>query len=175
MTYGILASGSEMLGRMIGTVRRNHALEHATIAVPATKRGRDFRFVGRPTNSGFSLSGEMTEEHVLESTIEALARLRRGEKHLAVSPLCGTSLAVSGILAGLASLVALGNHSRIERIPNVLLASMLAMLVAQPLGGLVQKHLTTDPDLSDTEFVGIRQGGRSAGRFHKVDTLRAAR
>ena len=164
-----------MLGRMIGTVRRNHALEHATIAVLANKMGHDIRLVGRATNSGFYLYGEMTEEHVRESTLEALARLRRGEKHLAVSPLCGTNLAVSGILAGLSSLIALGNRSRMERIPNVLLASMLAMLVAQPLGGLVQKHLTTDPDLSDTEFVGIRQGGRSAGRFHKVDTVRAAR
>lgn len=164
-----------MLGRMIGTIRRNHALEHATIAVLANKMGQDIRLVGRATNSGFYLYGEMTEEHVRESTLEALARLRRGEKHLAVSPLCGTNLAVSGILAGISSLIALGNRSRIERIPNVLLASMLAMLVAQPLGGLVQKHLTTNPDLSDTEFVGIRQGGRSAGRFHKVETLRAAR
>ncbi len=164
-----------MIGRMIGTVRRNHALEHATIAVLAKNMGRDIRLVGRATNSGFYLYGDMTEDNVRESTLEALERLRRGEKHLAISPLCGTNLAVSGILAGLASLVALGNRSRIERIPNVLLASMLAMLVAQPLGGLVQKHLTTDPDLSDTEFIGIRQGGRSAGRFHKVDTLRAAR
>ena len=164
-----------MLGRLIGTVRRNHALEHATIAVLASKAGHDIRLVGRATNSGFYLYGEMTEDSVRESTLEALDRLRRGEKHLAVSALCGTNLAVSGILAGLASLIALGNRSRIERIPNVLLASMLAMLVAQPLGGFVQKHLTTDPDLSDTEFVGIRQGGRSAGRFHKVDTLRTAR
>ena len=159
---------------MIGTIRRNHALEHATISVLATKMGQDIRLVGRATNSGFYLYGEMTEEHVRESTLEALARLRRGEKHLAVSPLCGTNLAVSGILAGISSLIALGNRNRIERIPNVLLASMLAMLVAQPLGGLVQKHLTTDPDLSDTEFVGIRQGGRRAGRYHKVDTIRAA-
>ena len=160
---------------MIGTVRRNHALEHATISVLAGKMGQDIRLVGRATNSGFYLYGEMTEDHVRESTLEALARLQRGERHLAVSPLCGTNLAVAGILAGVASLIALGNRSRIERIPNVLLASMLAMLVAQPLGGLVQKHLTTDPDLSDTEFVSVREGGRSAGRFHKVETLRAPR
>jgi hypothetical protein len=49
---------------------------------------------------------------------------------------------------------------------------MLAVIAAQPLGRLAQKHLTTDPDLSDTEVVGIRQGGRGAGRFHKVDTSR---
>jgi hypothetical protein len=164
-----------MIGRLIGTVRRNHALEHATISVLTNKAGQDIRLVGRATNTGFYLYGNLTEDRVRESTLEALERLRRGEGHLAVSPLCGTNLAVAGILAGLASLVALGNRNRVERIPNVLLASMLAMLVAQPLGGLVQKYFTTDPDLSDTEFVGIREGGRRAGRFHKVDTLRAAR
>ena len=164
-----------MLGHLIGTIRRNHALEHATIAVLASRAGKDIRLVGRATNTGFYLYGDLTEDRIRESTLEALERLQRGEKHLAVSPLCGTNLAVAGILAGLSSLVALGNRSRLERIPNVLLASMLAMLVAQPLGRIVQKHLTTDPDLSDTEFVGIREGGRSAGRFHKVDTLRAVR
>ncbi len=164
-----------MLRHMIGSVRRNHALEHATISVLANKAGHDIRVVGRATNSGFYLYGDMTEDRVRESTLEALERLRRGERHLAISPMCGTNLAVAGILAGISSLLALGNRSRLERIPNVLLASMVAMLVAQPLGRLVQKHVTTDPDLSDTEVVGIREGGRSAGRYHKVETVRAAR
>lgn len=164
-----------MLGHMIGSVRRNHALEHATISVLANKAGHDVRLVGRATNSGFYLYGDLTEDRVRESTLEALERLRRGERHLAISSMCGTNLAVAGILAGISSLLALGNRSRLERIPNVLLASMLAMLVAQPLGRLVQKHITTDPDLSDTDVIGIREGGRSAGRFHKVETVRAAR
>ena len=161
-----------MLGRIIGSVRRNHALEHATISVLANKMGRDVRLVGRATRNGFYLYGDMQADHVRESTIEALQRLRRGERHLAISPMCGTNLAVAGLLAGLSSLLALGNRSRVERIPNVLLASMSAVLVAQPLGRLAQKHLTTHPDLSDTELVAIRQGGRGPGRFHKVETQR---
>lgn len=159
-----------MIGNLIGTIRRNHALEHATIAVLAAKVGHDVRLVGRATRSGFYLYGDMTPERVAESAQEALLRLRRGEAHLAVSPMCGTNLAVAGILAGLSSLLALGNRGRLERVPNVLLASMMAVLVAQPLGRLAQKHLTTDPDLSDTELVGIREGGRGPGRYHKVDT-----
>ena len=58
-----------MLGRMIGTVRRNHALEHATIAVLAHRAGHDIRLVGRATNSGFYLYGDMTEDRVRESTL----------------------------------------------------------------------------------------------------------
>ncbi len=164
-----------MLGPLFGSVRRNHALEHATIAVLANRTGHDVRLVGRSTSSGFYLYGDMSAEHVRESAVEALDRLRHGESHLAISPMCGTNLAVAGILAGISSLLALGNRSRLERLPNVLLASMLAVLAAQPLGQLAQKHLTTDPDLSDTELVGIRQGGRGAGRFHKVDTSHSPR
>lgn len=162
-----------MLRELITTVRRNHALEHATISVLATKMGRDVTLVGRSTQNGFYLYGELPAEHVRESAIEALARLRRGESHLAVSPMCGTNLAVAGILAGAAALLALGNGNRLERVPNVLLASMLAVLAAQPLGRLAQEHFTTDPDLSDTELVEVRQGGRGPGRFHKVVTTRA--
>ena len=162
-----------MLARFIGSVRRNHALEHATISVLANKLGHDIRLVGRATRNGFYLYGDVPGDRVRESTIEALHRLRQGESYLAVSPMCGTNLAVAGILAGVSSLLALGNRSRLERLPNVLLASMSAVLVAQPLGRLVQKHVTTSPDLSDTELVDIRQGGRGPGRFHRVETERS--
>lgn len=162
-----------LFGSAVRSVRRNHALEHATIAVLAGRLGRDVRLLGRATRNGFYLYGDVAPEQVEASAQEALHRLRQGESHLAISPMCGTNLAVAGILAGLSSLLALGNRSRLERIPNVLLASMLAVLAAQPLGRLVQKHLTTDSDLSDTELVSVRQGGRGPSRFHKVETLSA--
>ena len=163
-----------MLGRIIGSVRRNHALEHATIAVLASKLGHDIRLVGRATFNGFYLYGDLHEDQIRECTLEALHRLRSGEAYLAVSPMCGTNLAVAGVLAGLSSMMALGSRSRLQRTPNVLLASMLAVLAAQPLGRLVQQRFTTDPDLSDTEVLGIHEGGRGPGRFHKVDTRRSA-
>jgi hypothetical protein len=163
-----------MLGQTIGSVKRNHALEHATITLLAGKLGRTLRVVGRSTNSGFYIYGNVGEEDLQEATQEALVRLRRGESYLAISPMCGTNLAVAGILAGVASLLALGSRSRVERVPNVVLASMLAVLAAQPLGRLAQKHLTTDPDLSDTEVVGVRQRGVGPGHYFKVDTVRAS-
>src|SRR3972149_2408845 len=104
-----------MLREMITSVRRNHALEHATISVLASRLGRDIRLVGRATRNGFYLYGDMTPEQVRESTIEALHRLRRGESHLAVSPMCGTNLAVAGILGGGSSLLALGHGNRFGR------------------------------------------------------------
>jgi hypothetical protein len=163
-----------MLADIVAAVRRNHALEHATIAVLLHKLGRDIRVVGRATRDGYYLYADVPTELVEQCTTEALRRLKSGEGHLAVSSLCGTNLAVAGALAGTASLVTLGNGRRGERLPNVMLASMLAVVAAQPIGRLVQKHLTTSPDLADTEIVGIKLGGRGNARFHKVQTRRGA-
>ncbi|MEX2246270.1 MAG: DUF6391 domain-containing protein [Dehalococcoidia bacterium] len=163
-----------MLGRLIGTVQRNHALEHATITVLLGRIGRDIRMVGRATRDGYYLYADVPTDLLEDCTHEALRRLKSGEGHLAVTPLCGTNIAVAGALTALASTLALGNGPRrAEKLPNAILASMLAVIAAQPVGRLVQKYLTTSPDLADTEIVGIREGGRGGARFHKVQTSRA--
>jgi hypothetical protein len=161
-----------MLGNLVGTVRRNHALEHATIAVLLRRIGHDIRMVGRATRDGYYLYADVPTEMLEESTHEALRRLKSGEGYLAVSSLCGTNLAVAGALAGVASMVTLGSGRRTDRLPNVILASMMAVLAAQPTGRLIQRYLTTSPDLADTEIVGIKAGGRGGAKFHKVITAR---
>jgi hypothetical protein len=37
---------------------------------------------------------------------------------------------------------------------------------------MVQRYLTTSPDLADTEIVGIKASARGGARFHKVQTSR---
>jgi hypothetical protein len=161
-----------MLNHIVGSVRRNHALEHATITVLLSKLGREVRMVGRAARDGYYLYADVPEQLLDESTHEALARLKSGEAHLAVTPLCGTNIAVAGALTGIASVVTMGRSRRMENMPNVILAAMLAIVASQPLGRAVQKYLTTSPDLADTQITGIRQGGRGAGRFYKVETVR---
>jgi hypothetical protein len=157
---------------LIGTVRRNHGLEHATISVMLRRLGRDIRTVGRATRDGFFLYADVPAELVEECADEALRRMKAGEGHLAVSPFCGTNIAVAGALTAGASLLAIGRSARADRLPNAMLASMLAIVIAQPLGRLLQKHITTSPDLADTEIVGVRPGGRGGARFFKVQTAR---
>jgi hypothetical protein len=159
-----------MLGKTIESVRRNHALEHATVAILMGRLGPGVRMVGRATGNGFYIYGDVPTERVEESAAEGLERLKRGEAALAVSPLCGTNLAVAGLLAGASSLLALGNRRRLERLPNVLLSATVAVLAAQPLGRLVQRYITTSPELADTEIVGIRRGEHGVARYHKVET-----
>jgi len=161
-----------MLNRLIGSVRRNHALEHATISILMGRLGPDTRLVGRATSSGVYIYGNVPTKDVEESAEQGLSRLQAGESVLAVSPLCGTNLAVAGVLAGLASTVSAGNRSRWERLPGVLRASMLAVLAAQPLGRWLQKYVTTSPDLEDVEIVEVRGGGHARRSYYKVETAR---
>lgn len=161
-----------MLTKLVGSVRRNHALEHATISILMGRIGPDVRLIGRATANGFYIYGNVPDEDVKESAREGLDRLQRGDSTLAVSPLCGTNLAVAGIMAGLASVVSAGNRGRWERLPAVLLASMLAVLAAQPAGRWMQKYVTTSPDLADVEIVGVRSSRHARGSYHKVETAR---
>lgn len=163
-----------MLTRLVGSVRRNHALEHATISILMGRLGPDVRLIGRATASGFYIYGNVPDEEVKESARQGLDRLQRGDSTLAVSPLCGTNLAVAGVMAGLASVISAGNRSRWERLPAVLLASMLAVLAAQPAGRWLQKYVTTSPDLEDVEITGVRSERRARAYYHKVETARKA-
>ena len=160
-----------MLDRLARAIRRNHGLEHATVAVLLSRRGPTLRLVGRAAPRGFYLHGNVRPEEALSAAEEALTRLQRGERSLALSPLCGTNLAVGGVLAGVSALaVAGGSGGRWARLPNVLTATLLAVLASQPAGRWMQRHLTTSADMRQTRIVGVRQGGRGRGRYLKVET-----
>ncbi len=159
-----------MLKRVINAIRRNHALEHATISILLSRHGPHVRVIGRAAPDGFYIYGDIPTERLTELAHEGLARLQRGESHLAVSPLCGTNLAVAGVLAGLASLFAMGSRNRLQGIPGAIMAAMLAVIAAQPLGRLVQKHVTTSPELDGVRIVSVEPMGRRFPRLHKVRT-----
>lgn len=138
------------LRTMIVQLRRNHALEHATIHI-LSKRHPNTTFVGRSDMKGFILFGDVSTETVREAVNEALSRLRNGEKQLAIHPNCGTNLVSAAILAGGASfLIHAGDRrewrERIDRLPIAIGTTLLALLAARPLGEMAQKLLTTDAD-----------------------------
>src|SRR5207302_8757065 len=136
------------------TVRRNHALEHATVTLLLGRLGPDVRLVGRATGDGFLLFGELPTEAIKECVAEALMRLKRGEGFWAVTPLCGTNIATAGFLASMGTMLAVkagkGKTGR-DMVPNAFAAGVIGVTLAQPLGRLIQKHITTSPDLADFE------------------------
>jgi hypothetical protein len=163
-----------MLSRYFGDVRRNHALEHATVQLLIARLGPELRLVGRASNNGFIIYGRVPPDALAECAQEGLTRLKRGEASWAVTPLCGTNIATAGIMASLATMavssISSGSKTK-DRIGNAIAASVFAVALAQPVGRLLQEKLTTSPDLEDTEILSIES--REDGKFHKVRTRRA--
>ena len=150
---------------IVARTRRSHALEHATIQL-LSSRHPTVALTGRSTPDGFYVYGAVSTPEVQSAVQEALSRLRGGARHLAIHARCGTNLVTAGILAGLVSFLTMlpgSDRSRRERLPLVMLFVTLTLFLAQPLGPLVQQHVTTEADLSATTVTNITRS--SLGRI----------
>ena len=153
---------------LVNIVRQHHALEHATINILLTRLEGKIRLVGRAGLTGFHLYGNIPTEILEEAAQEALRRLQEGEEELAISPMCGTNLVVAGVTAGVASMIAGRGHKGLSKFNRIVQASIIAMLAAQPLGRLTQKHLTTKPDLDNVSILKVTRKGSGARTRHIV-------
>ncbi|MBI2305212.1 MAG: hypothetical protein HYU86_10785 [Chloroflexi bacterium] len=159
--------GAKLLG-LVTALRRNHGLEHATISL--LTRGKKKSVVGRSTPWGFYVYGDFATQEVAEAAAEALRRLKEGEEDLAVSPFCGTNLAVTAILTGIVAVAVLARGRPLQRLPHVVTATLAVSLLAQPMGNLVQKHGTTSSALGSLSIRRIEQGRRAGVVYHRVET-----
>lgn len=157
-----------LIGGTIADIQRNHALEHGTVTILLTRRGPVRRLVGRAVPDGFYIYGNVPGGELLACAREALARFQQGERDLALTHLCGTNIAVAGLLSATGAAVALGKQTSLARIPNAVSLATLGVTLSQPVGRWVQERLTTRADLENMEIVGMREG--VGGRVHKVVT-----
>ncbi len=159
--------------RLVDRTRRNHGLEHATVTV-LTRRNPKLRLAGRSTPSGFYIYGRVDTDELRRSAQEALNRLKDGEVELAVHPNCGTNLIAKGLAAGLTSylgfLGANTTRSRFSRLPRVAMLSAAALVLAQPLGLALQKHLTTSGEIRDMRIADIKRTEQGGIITHFVGT-----
>ncbi len=166
----------------IRRVRRNHGLEHATVHM-LSARTKDLAIAGRSDAGGFWLMGDVGTQDVDEATHEALRRLRAGEHKLAVHPNCGTGLVTTGIMASMAGLIGSvgvrrGASDYMTRLPTVMLLTIGAIVLSQPIGLQLQEHFTTLGDPGDLEIVDIQQEQSTnlLGRpmmLHRVNTVQS--
>ncbi len=156
---------------LITRTRQNHALEHATIHV-LTQQNPGLRVVGRTTPGGFYLYGNLTTKQVRAAVEQAIERLQRGEKHLAIHPHCGTNLATAGFLAGLSAFITLWPRARrrLNQLPFAIVAATLAIIAAQPLGLVLQAQVTTSPDVQNLIVKRIVRRQRNRLIVHRVET-----
>ncbi len=158
-------------------VRRNHALEHATLQVMAEKNPR-LRMAGYSDPNGFWLVGEADTAEIEESAQQALERLRGGESTLAIHPHCGTNLVTTSLLAGAAAWIGMlgagrTTRDRLERLPMVISLVTLTMMASQPLGPYVQEHVTTSASpqgMERMQILKIERAQRGDVPLHRVLT-----
>lgn len=161
--YSIQAVGSlfvypRQLKTMFGNriLRRNHALEHATIAVMMERQpGRKLN--GFSNDDGFYVQGVRSLEEVDSAAREALRRLQSGEKGLAIHRNCGTTIVAANLLAAVAfiGVIAAGLFMGMSLGLNfylLIVAGMLgSLLLRVPLSLLLQRFVTTEQDLKNAE------------------------
>ena len=155
-------------------VRRNHALEHATLQVMA-ERNPSIRAAGYSDAGGFWLMGDLDTAEIEQGVTLALARLHNGEQSLAIHPHCGTNLVTSSFLAGsLGFMGMLGAgrswRDRMERWPLVITLVTLGLVLAQPLGPFLQARVTTSPSAEGVRVVRVERRQRGDMPIHRVVT-----
>lgn len=138
-----------------GAVKQNHALEHATIVL-LSKKFPDARLSGISFAAGFFVFGTIPAEAVLPTAQEALRLLRTTQPELAVNERCGTNLAVAGLLTGLSSMAVAKMRRPYSTANNVILASTASLILARPLGLLVQRYVTTQTPNSSMHILGVK-------------------
>jgi hypothetical protein len=159
---------------LIARLRRNHALEHATIHI-LSRRHRNVKLVGRSNFNGFRIYGNMPAGEVERAAREALHLLKAGQRELAVHPTCGTNFVAGGILAGLGAFAVLTPRRRsfgewMSRLPTVLLVATLGLIFGQRLGGMLQARVTTDPLVGNMEIIDVTREELGPLLLHTVRT-----
>lgn len=142
-----------------GAVRRNHALEHATVHVLQEQFQR-LRVSGLSTERGFVLIGDIPTAATEKAAFEALNRLRAGQHQLAIHPQCGTNFVVQGILCtmvGFFGFAGIGWRRAFIRLNQVSILMLLAALFSPLLGMTAQSHITTDSQVGALRITSVEQ------------------
>ncbi len=147
-------------------VRKSHAVEHAAVTVLHERLGRRGPAVAVSDPWGFTILSPYRAEELADATQEALRRLAKGESWLAVTDLCGSNIAVTGVLTATAALAAARDGQR-DRYASAIVASTAAALAAPIVARWLQRTVTTDPQVADVTLASARRLAR-AGRFELV-------
>lgn len=150
-------------------VKQNHALEHATIVL-LSRQFPDVRLAGVSFASGFFVFGSVPTEAIVPAAQEALELLRTKSPELAIHERCGTNLAVTGILTGVAAMSVAKMRRPYSTLNNVILATTAALILARPLGLTVQRYVTTQTPNASLTIVGVKPYSLFGTPAHFVST-----
>ncbi len=140
-------------------VRKNHAMEHATINIIEEKSGLT-ALSGMAFENGFSIRGMIDPDEIIGISREAQRRLSSGEKGLALSRRCGTTIVVVNTISAMIFILILLLTGKLTLIP-VLLSLLAAFFLGPIASPWVQRFITTDPDVGKIEVTGVETRSRS--------------
>ena len=135
-------------------LRKNHALEHATINVIEERWGRRGVLSGYARENGYYIIGPVDPETLEWASHEAWERLARGEVELAIHSRCGTSIAVASFTTAVIFILLLV-FTHALNIFLVILAILLGQIFGPFLGEFTQRYFTTDPDVRNIRILGV--------------------
>ncbi len=142
----------------IAHIRKNHAMEHATIHL-LTESRPGVSFAGYSFIKGYWILGNAELQDIQKAAEMALARLNNGEKKLAIHPNCGTNLAMIGLCTAAAAMITTmdtkDDDSVFSRFSAFTTAGLIGAMAGKPLGPKVQKRFTTDANVNDLSIVSI--------------------
>lgn len=161
-----------MIQETIRRVRRNHALEHATVTL-MLEEGVRGPLGGYSTPWGFFVVGDLSTEQLGRIVGEALNGLSSGRSEMAISPHCGTNMAVAALFSGVLTRLVFGKNKkgRWKRLPLALGAVVVGVLLSKPVGNAIQRRFTTLSDMDGLEVVSICKAWPCPRpRLHRVTT-----
>ena len=152
-------------------VRRNHALEHATITI-LSGMVPNLAVSARSFSNGFVIFGDVDLGLLRRAADEALSRLQAGEAELAIHPNCGTNLVVGVSLITLGTMLGMASSHTRTRVASAAASSVAGLMAARPLGEYIQKHFTTLPDLDGVRITDITRRNFLGFTFIEVHTVK---
>lgn len=126
-------------------VRRNHAIEHATVNVLEERYGSQL-VDGCATTEGFRIRAAIDPALLLDAAREGLLRLQRGDRALAIHGRCTTALLISYLVVS-GSLISLLATTNTVSPQNLALVLVLTVAATPKISRLVQRFLTTSLDV----------------------------
>ena len=157
----------------INKIRRNHAVEHATVAV-MVEDGLHGLVAGYATSNGFWLFSKAGNQEVMNASKNALARLCHGENNLAVSKNCGTNIALTVIMTDLAfQLYRRVTKSKSSDLGPRILIAAASIAISNPLGLKIQQYFTTLSDVSQVRIIKVNSYKFGKMYLHKVNTAQS--
>ena len=159
----------------ISRIRRNHAMEHATLNLLAQGEKR-LMLAGYSDTHGFWVMGEISTDLLQKAVDEARLRLQNGESGLAVHAHCGTNYAASGVVAGSAAYLGMAGGGRLirskwDRWSLVVGLVTIALIFSQPLGPYLQANFTTQSLIGRLKVTAITRYQNRRVPVHRILTI----